>query len=133
LNEEQPLQSPTLKRILRRKEFKISEKEWLSLYDHEREAIKDYRQQSKILEQTRGDRIGNDKKEGVLVDAADLSARVTKIANEINNMMEHQIGDVLPVKVFQVEDLAEVIAACRATLVSIQENMGLLWSEIDKR
>lgn len=123
--------SAALKRILARKEFRVSEAEWLQLHDEEREAIRDYRQQKKIDEQTRGERIGNDKKEAVTVDAAELATRLTAVANKVNGVMEHQLGDVLPTKVFQVEELAEVVKICRDTLATIKSEMGKVWREVE--
>tara|TARA_S200002703_G_scaffold19602_1_gene15880 strand:+ start:497 stop:895 length:399 start_codon:yes stop_codon:yes gene_type:complete len=125
-------QSRVLKRILRRKVFKISEAEWLQLEPEEREAIRDYRQQAKIAEQTRGERIGNDRKDAVSLDVVELTKRIAATQNKTNEALEYLIGDYLPSKVYQVEELADVVAECRGVLGTIKDEFDKIWREMSK-
>tara|TARA_S200002703_G_scaffold117643_3_gene103316 strand:- start:6521 stop:6916 length:396 start_codon:yes stop_codon:yes gene_type:complete len=123
-------QSRVLKRILRRKVFRISEAEWLQLEPEERDAIRDYRQQAKIAEQTRGERIGNDRKDAVSVDVVELTARIATLQNRVNEVLEYEISDSLPARVYQVEDLADVVAECRQSLTTIKDEFEKLWRQV---
>lgn len=125
-------QSRVLKRILRRKVFKISEAEWLQLEPEEREAIRDYRQQAKIAEQTRGERIGNDRKDAVSLDVVELTKRIAATQNKTNEALEYLIGDYLPSKVYQVEELADVVAECRGVLGTLKDEFDKIWREMSK-
>lgn len=122
--------SSTLRKILARKEFRVTEAEWLQLDEDERDAIKEFRQQAKIVEQTRGERITNDRKEAVSVDIADLAERVTALQNKVNEIMEYQLGDALPAKIYQVEELSEVVSTCRETLKTIKLEFAKIWDKL---